>query len=285
MCSSVYVSRNGILIPPAQACISVFNPAIYGAYGVYEAMQVVNGVVFERQAHLQRLAHSAALLELPLPTSLETLEHWIAAAISANGVLDCTLRLFVVGSDNGGEVAAYIWPQPAPVYPDHYYTRGVATILFQARRFLPEAKSLNTLTSYLAQRRARAESAHEGLLHHAGFLTEGSNSNLFAVVDGVVLTPPASEVLSGVTRDIVIALAAGNGIPLREARLPLSELPRWREAFITSTSRHVMPVAAIDGTAVGDGEVGPVTARLRELFEEYFAGQIARLRSEALSSA
>ncbi len=266
-----YVSRNGVLIPPAQACISVFNPAIYGAYGVYESMQVVRGVPFAQEAHLNRLAHSADILGLPLPADLGTIARWIGEVLAANGAVDCTLRLFVLGGENDGESVAYIWPQPPTVYPPDYYAMGTTAVTFEAQRYLPEAKSLNTLSSFMAQRLARAAAAHEALLHHNGFLTEGSNSNLFAVVDGVVRTPPRALVLAGVTRDIVLKLAAQHGIPVQEASLPLAELPRWEECFITSTSRHVMPISTIDGRPVGEGRVGPLTRRLMALFEAYFA--------------
>ena len=95
------------------------------------------------------------------------------------------------GPENGGEAVAFIWPQPPPVYPPEYYTSGVSAITFEGCRYLPQAKSLNSLVSFLAQRAARAAGVHEAFLHRDGYLTEGSNSNLFAVVDGIVLTPPA----------------------------------------------------------------------------------------------
>jgi D-alanine transaminase len=267
----VYISRNGILVAPADASVSVLTPALYGAYGVYESLQVVDGSPFEEAGHLRRLARSAEILALPLPADLGTFHHWIAEVLAANGVPACTLRIFVVGPENGGEAVAYIWPQAQPVYPQEYYVGGVSAITFEGCRYLPQAKSLNSLVSFLAQRAARAAGVHEGLLCRDGYLTEGSNSNLFALVDGVVMTPPAQAVLAGVTRDLVIALAAANGIPFREEPLPLAATARWTECLITSTSRHVMPVTTVDGKPVGDGRVGPVTRKLMALFEAYFA--------------
>ncbi len=274
MALPLYVSRNGALIVPSEARISVFNPALFGAYGVYESLQVVDGVAFELVAHLRRLVHSAQIIGLPLPADLDTFAAWCRDALVANQALTCTLRLFVVGADQGDEVTAYIWPQAAAIYPREYYTHGVSVITCEAARYLPQAKSLNTLASFLAQRRARAAGVHEGLLYHDGRLTEGSNSNLFAVIGGEVLTPPTHEVLSGVTRDWVIALAAQHGVPLREAPLALADLPRWGECFITSTSRHVMPVTHIDGRPVGYGMVGPLTRHLAALFEEHFVAHL-----------
>ena len=269
MALPVCVSRNGVLVPPEEAVVSVFHPALCGAYGVYESMKIVGGSPFEEAAHLKRLACSAEILAFPLPADLETLHRWIAEVLAANGALACTLRLFVVGPENGGEAVAYLWPQPLAEYPSHYYTEGATALTFEGCRYLPQAKSLNSLVSFLAQRAARAAGVHEGLLHRDGCLTEGSNSNLFAVVDGAVLTPPAPTVLSGVTRDIVIGLAAANGVPVREAPLALAEISRWDECFITSTSRHIMPVTLVDGRLVGTGLVGPVTRGLMALFEAY----------------
>lgn len=80
----IYISRNGALIAPEEACVSVFNPALFGAYGVYESLQVVDGVVFELYAHLRRLAHSAELIGLPLPAEMDTLASWCRAILGAN---------------------------------------------------------------------------------------------------------------------------------------------------------------------------------------------------------
>jgi D-alanine transaminase len=266
----VRVSRNGVLIHPAQACVPVFNPALYGAYGIYESMQVANGVVFAVDAHLQRLAHSAALLEMRLPADLLTAKRWIAEVLAANACAECTLRLFVIGGEEGAGSVAYIWPQPPIVYPLDHYTRGAPAITYPGQRFMPEAKSINTLASYMARLQVQSVGAHEALLTHDGYFTEGANSNIFAVADGVVLTPPSNQVLAGVTREILIDLAHRHGIEVREAKLVVAELSRWTECFITSTSRHVMPITVVDGRPIGSGVVGPLTLRLMTLYEEYF---------------
>jgi branched-subunit amino acid aminotransferase/4-amino-4-deoxychorismate lyase len=265
-----YVLRNGALVLPAQASITVFTPAIYGAYGVYESMQVVQGVAFAQTLHLQRLARSAEILGLRLPGDQATFDRWIADVLAANAVGDATLRLFVIGEDVGSDATVFIWPQPPQVFPQQFYAEGAPVITFAGERYLPQAKSLNTLVTFLARRQAQGAGAHEALLHHAGRLTEGSNSNLFAVLDGVALTPPSEQVLAGVTRDLLIAFAGERGLAIREAPLALADLPRWAECFITSTSRHVMPVTSVDGRPVGDGRVGPVTRRLAAIFEENF---------------
>ncbi|MGC8780279.1 MAG: aminotransferase class IV, partial [Anaerolineae bacterium] len=218
-------------------------------------------------------ARSADLLGLRLPADFATLERWIADVLRANAATEATLRLFVVGGDEDGDGVIFIWPQPPARFPERFYTAGATAITFEGERYLPQAKSLNTLVTYLARRQAQALGAHEALLHHAGHLTEGSNSNLFAVIRGEILTPPADRVLAGVTRDLLMELAGREGLPIRETPLALADRPRWDECFITSTSRHVMPITAVDGRPVGDGRVGPLTQRLAAIFEEYFRAQ------------
>jgi branched-subunit amino acid aminotransferase/4-amino-4-deoxychorismate lyase len=237
-------------------------------------MQVVEGRVFAEQAHLQRLEHSAQLLGLPLPVDRPTLHRWIAAVLDANQAHSANLRLFVVGGEGTTPATVFIWPERPPAYPGHFYTTGATAITFEGRRFLPQAKSLNNLVSYMARRQAQALGAHEALLLDVGYLSEGSNSNLFAVLDGEVATPPAVEVLSGVTRDLLVTLAAAHGRPIREAPLAVGDVARWSECFITSSSRHVMPITSIDGRPVGDGKPGPHTRWLSAIFEAHFEHEL-----------
>jgi branched-subunit amino acid aminotransferase/4-amino-4-deoxychorismate lyase len=264
------VLRNGKLVLPAQANISVFNPALYGAHGVYESLQVVNGTVFEQVAHVDRLMQSAGLLGITVAAPRSTVDGWLHEVLDANHARDCVLRMLVLGAGLREESVTFVWPQEAPVYPAPLYDPGAGVITFEGERFLPSCKSLNTLVSSLARRRAVATGAHEAFLHHGGHLTEGSNSNLFVVIEDELLTPPAAQVLPGVTRDVVLRLADKYSVPYREVALPLASVPRWSECFITSTNRHVMPVAIVDGRPVGSGRPGPTTQRVAGLFEEYF---------------
>jgi D-alanine transaminase len=271
-----YVSRNGEFITPAEASVSVFNPAIYGAYGIYESMQVHCGAIFAISEHLHRLERSAMLLEFPLPAELPAFATWCHDIVAAGQAEDATLRLLVIGADNGGASTAYLWLQLPTIFPADNYLCGVPAITFEGQRFMPQAKSLNSLVSFLARRQTQARNAHEGLLYHDGFLTEGANSNLFAVIDGTVVTPPAHQVLSGVTRDTVLRLAAAAAIPSIEAPLPLASISGWQECFITSTGRHIMPVTSVDDRPIAGGAVGPLTCRLGALFEECFTRVTAR---------
>jgi D-alanine transaminase len=145
----------------------------------------------------------------------------------------------------------------------------VQLITVEGVRYLPQAKSLNTLLNFLARREASDRGAHEALLHRAGLVTEGASSNFFIVQNGRLVTAPAEMVLPGVTRALVLDLAREASIPVEERSIRLHEMGDWDEAFITSTSRKVLPVTRLDGGSIGNGRVGPLTGRLIGIFETY----------------
>jgi len=273
------VSRNGQLIPPPAAHISIFNPVIFGAFGVYESIQLCQGVCFRLDDHLQRLADSAAAIDLELPAGLAVIAQWTRAVVVANGCRQALIRMFALGPTPGHAPELFIWPEAPRAFPAELFEQGVGGVTFQGERALPHAKSLNTLVNHLARTRAQRAGEHEGLLvNRHGCVTEGSTSNLFVVQGGMLLTAPAEDVLAGVTQMELLKLADGLAIPVAQRPLPLAELPRWDEAFLSSTSRHVLPMVRVDGQPVGDGRPGPVTRRLQAAFERRFLAEIQRQR-------
>jgi D-alanine transaminase len=117
-------------------------------------------------------------------------------------------------------------------------------------------------------------------------ITEGASSNFFVVQEGRLVTAPEEMVLPGVTRALVLDMARKSSLPSEERRVYLSEQKAWDEAFITSTSRKVLPVTRVDGEPVGEGRVGPLTRRLMEVFDlhdrRYLADHSPRGQSQIL---
>lgn len=271
-----WVSRNGVLLAPTDAHISIFNPALFGAFGVYESIQLHRGRCFRLQSHLERLAESAARIELALPVTLDALAGWVEHLVAAERDDDALVRLFVLGASPGYPAELFIWLEPPRTPSVEAPRAGVGAVTFEGERALPLAKSLNTLVNHLARAQAVAAGEHEGLLvNHAGCLTEGASSNLFVVEQGVLCTAPQEEVLAGVTQIEVLHLAAELGLPVVQRPLPLAEVARWDEAFLTSTSRHVLPLVRVDGQLIGDGLPGPLTRRLQAAFEEMFEATLS----------
>lgn len=269
------VCRNGQMVTPEQAAISIFNPVIYGAFGVYESIQLCQGVIFLLDRHLERLRESAAAIDLDLPAGPATIGQWTRQVTAANHCQDALLRLFALGpsAQNGPEV--FIWPEPPRRLPPQVFEQGVGAVSYHGERALPQAKSLNTLVNHLAKTRALRAGEHEGVLvDRNDCVTEGSSSNLFIVQQEVLLSAPPESVLTGVTQLLVLELAAQLGVPVARQPLPLAERGRWDEAFLTSTSRHVLPLVRLDGQPIGPGAPGPVTRRLRHAFEQYFQAVI-----------
>lgn len=269
------VSRNGQFIPPADAHISIFNPVIFGAYGVYESIQLYGGVIYLLDDHLLRLAASAAAIEMALPGDQAAIGRWTREVIAANGCRDALIRIFALGATaaNGPEI--FIWPEAPRALPEAFFQQGVGAVTYAGERALPQAKSLNTLVNHLAKARALHAGEHEGVLvDRDGHVTEGSSSNLFVVRGGVLLTAPEEDVLTGVTQLEVLSVARSLGIAVLREKLPLAGRSAWDEAFLTSTSRHVLPLVRLDGLPIGDGAPGPVTQRLRLAFEERFMSAV-----------
>jgi branched-chain amino acid aminotransferase len=135
----------------------------------------------------------------------------------------------------------------------------------------PAIKSSNLLNNILALREARARGAEEPVLTTLeGLIAEGASTNVFVVKHGALLTPPLSTgILGGITREILLELAESLEIPGREAALERGDLVGADEAFLSSTTREVMPIRQVDETPVGDGRPGPVTRRVLDAFRAY----------------
>lgn len=274
-----YVILNGRMRPASEAQVSLFSPALFSSFGVYESIEVVDGVPFHLHDHLSRLAESAEMIELSLPYSIYEIISWVNRLIPQNGNRDCLLRVIALGVTQAeDEALVAVLPQPSPHYPDSFYRDGANVITFEGSRAMPACKSLNTLVNYLARRHAIRAGVHEAVLRLGGEMTEGSRSNIFAVCQDEIRTPPSDRVLSGITRDIVIRLALEAGYRMSESPLYLMHLPQLSEFFITSTSMHIVPVVRIGHSLVGEGCVGPVTLDLMDRFERYHRAYVATRR-------
>lgn len=265
-----YAVVNGQLMPLEQAQISLFNKAYFSSFGVYESVKVDQGRPFYLEEHLRRLHKSAAMLELELGVDVPTLAHWAGLLCQLDPQATWTLRILALGPvEAGGKPLIGMQPEPLVTYLPAFYESGASAVLYEGQRALPRCKSLNTLVNTLARRAATQVGALEGLLHHHGYLTEGSRSNLFVVRQGQLLTPPETDILSGITRDIIGQLMSDTDHPVTEASLPI-DLSLYEEAFISSTSMHVMPITRIGNVLIGEGRVGPVTRLAMERFARHY---------------
>lgn len=276
----VAVILNGASVDPEAASVSIFDRGFLYGDSVFEVLRTYAGVPFELELHLERLEASAALLGLEMPVRRDVLVDEIARAHAESEEPESALRVVITrgksphGLDPRGAtggtrivVAQPIRRPPEPAYADGVAVRLVAGRARGASGVDPRAKSGNYLGSVLAQAEASAAGAHEALLLDArGQVTEGATSNVFAVFGGVLITPPVSAgILDGITRRMVLRLAAEGGRRALELPLTREALAEADEAFITSSIREILPICQIDDRVLGPP--GPVTRELRQAFD------------------
>jgi branched-chain amino acid aminotransferase len=274
---SELVWLDGALVTVDAARISPFDHGLLVGDGVFETIRVYGGEPFAWTRHLDRLAHSASGLGLPVPDR-DVLHAAACAVLSANGHDEARLRITVtggvapLGSERGiaGPTVVVASSVLRP-WPDSVRVVVVPWV----RNDRGATAGLKT-TSYAENVRALAY-AHEREASEAIFantrdeLCEATGSNVFVVRDGVVATPPESSgCLLGVTRALVLELAAAAGISIAETSLPLDALRDADEAFLTSTTREVQPISHVDDRAV-PAVPGPVAAALSTAFNALVA--------------
>jgi branched-chain amino acid aminotransferase len=247
-------------------------------------MRTYGGLAFEPERHFQRLRASAARLGIEVTASDAELLRQVEALIARGGGGESYVRIIVTRGvgDCSYDFSRVTSPtlvmiqKPLVPHPARHYEQGIRIAAVGVRRNHPKAldpaiKSSNLLNNILAVREAQARGCDEPLLlNQEGYLAEGASTNLFIVVEGTFLTPPLSAgILPGITRAVVLELLAGLGLPCHEKPLHLDTLLGADEAFMTSTTREVVPVRQVDDAPIGDGRPGPYTCRVMDAFHAY----------------
>ena len=274
-----WVWWDGRLRRSSEAKVSVLDSGYLYGDGIYETLRAYEGVPFALDRHLARCRASAAGVDLPCPPTAE-LARAIRDVIAANAWADAVVRLtltrgvlsrrFDLGS--AGAPSLLVSANPLDPAADETRRRGVRVIYSQFGRWseygLAGIKSTNYQISLLARHEARVAGAAEVLLpNESGDLVEGAASNLFAVEthgERSRLVTPAlgAGVLGGITREIVLELAAAADLPVEEASLSRARLEAAAEVFLTGTTIQLAPIVRIGETTVGAGAPGPVTLDL-----------------------
>jgi len=281
---------NGRLVDVRRARVSALDRGILHGDGVYDTWRTYGGRPFAVTRHLARLAAATRRLELPPPGDAETWTARTRLLLERNALPDGAARLTITRGDAGGgpapERAApptmLLTVRPIPPNLDALHADGVAaTLLPFARDAGPgwgAVKLVGHASAVIGKMRAARKHAFEGLyVTPEGFVTEGTTSNLFAVVRGVLVTPPADgTILRGVTRDLVLRVAHRARIPVHEAPLRATRLHRADELFVTSSTIELVAVTRLDGRRIGDGRPGPVVTGLRASYQTMVARELDR---------
>ena len=279
-----FISVNGQVTPAAEARVSVLDTGYTFGDGVYETLRTYGGRPFHLDKHFRRLRQSTSRVGIALPLTDDDLTARLRALLEAAGNAESYIRIMVtrgVGDVTykferiqGPTVVMIVKPYE-PLAAKTYET-GAPVVLSSVRRNHPLAldpaiKSCNLLNNILAMQEAVAKGALEAiLLNDLGEVAEGAGSNVFVVHRGTLLTPPLEAgILAGITREVVLQLAREARLPVREDVLRVPDFLAAEEAFISSSLKEVVPIATIDGRAVGTGTTWPVTRRLLAAYREY----------------
>ena len=284
---------NGKLVAPEAATVSVFDRGFLYGDSIYEVIRTYDGIPFELEAHVTRLARSASHIGMRLPVSRGALTDEIEATVAIADHPESYIRVIMtrgagpIGLDPALAVdpVRLILVQPLTPPTPQQYDAGVTVAVTNIRRNLraavdPAAKTGNYLNSVLALREARQRGAYEGImLDHRDLVTEGSSSNIFAVYGDRLMTPPLDVgLLAGITRAVVLRIAPRAGLRPIEAPLSAASLYEADEVWLTSTIREVLPIVKVDNRSIGRGQPGPAYHRLRDAFRAHVQRHNAPLR-------
>jgi branched-chain amino acid aminotransferase len=287
--------RNGELIPWAQATTHVMSHGLHYGTAVFEGMRAydtphLGPIVFRNREHIERLHFSAKVYRIRIKYEIEEMMEVCREIIRVNDLKSAYIRpIAYLGYGEMGPAAqgcpseVVVLAYPLGTYlGDEALKNGIDVSIASWRRLAPGTMPAgvkaagNYLSSRLIGMEAKDAGFAEGIgLAHDGTVSEGAGENLFAVVKGKIITPPAaSSILGGITRDAVITLARDQGLVVEEQAIPREMLYYADEVFLTGTAAEITPVRSIDRIEVGGANRGrPVTRALQEQFFGLFSGK------------
>ena len=279
------VNVNGRISDEREAVISVFDHGFLYGEGIYETLRTYNGRLFLFDRHLRRLRNSARMIKLALPFTDEELARNISDTIATTKLDGKEVYVRVLVTRGVGDLTYGLEATPKPSWvvivkalvapAPEIYERGCKVVLVDAVRNHPGSvnpmiKCNNLMNQALAAQQAFERGGFDGVMrNYRGELTEFATSNLFIVKNGAVLTPPLEcGLLPGITREFIFEIGSNVGIEVREQVLRDDDLFNADEAFLTSTTREVVPVVAVNEKAIGTGNPGAITGKLLKTFRE-----------------
>lgn len=273
------VHLNGKFLPAEQACVPVLDRGFIFGDGVYEVIPAYGRKLFRLTEHLQRLQNSLDAVRIPNPLSINEWAEMLNQLITQNDGDDQSLYLQVTRGSAQRDHAIPKNPQPTvfamsnPLKPlaSEIIEKGISAITLDDIRWQRcHIKAISLLPNILLRQEALDQDAAEAILIRDGLATEGAASNLFVVIDGILCTPPTGPfLLPGITRDLILELAAANNITAREQNISQADLLRADEIWLTSSTKEILPVTQLDNVSVANGQPGPLFKSMLALYQDY----------------
>lgn len=270
-----YCYINGKILPTEKASVSVNDLGVIRGFGAFDYLRTYNGIPFLFDEHMNRFERTAKILKMKIPVKRNEMRKIIETLVRKNKIKNAGIRIVLTGgaSMNGVDYdlrtpTFFITAKELPNYPKTIYEDGVSLMTAEYMREFPEAKSTNYLRMLTLFPEKKKKGMFEILYKFKGYIFEGTTFNFFGV-KGKTLVTPKQDILLGTRRNLVISLAKKHGYKIAERPIALPELEELSEAFITSTTRDIVPVVRIDGVRIGNGNVGTHTKQLMNAYRAY----------------
>lgn len=270
---------NGEFMPIEEARIPVLDRGFIFGDGVYEVIPVYSRRPFRLAEHLNRLQDSLNGIRITNPHTDSEWGSLLDRIIADNEGDDQYIYLHITRGvakrdhafPKGVLPTVFIMSNPLMTPPKELLATGVDAITAIDNRWLRcDIKAISLLPNVLLRQMAIDVGAVETILIREGFMTEGAASNIFVVRNNALIAPPKNHLmLPGITYDIVLELAAANGIPYEVRKVSEYEIRNSQELLLTSSTKEIMPITRLDGKNVGDGAPGSMFKRLHQLYQTY----------------
>jgi branched-chain amino acid aminotransferase len=275
--SAQFYYFNDRIVQADEAVLPLQDLSMFRGYSIFDYARTHKGRPLLLERYLKRFRNSAQALKLPLKKSDRELTRVIEELIDRNGFTESGVRLLLTGGYSPdmftpADPNLIIRIENSTLAPQTAYTEGVSLLTDEYLRDWPEVKHTNYLNVIRHWPRVSAAGATEILYYWQGAVLECSRSNFFIVKGGKVITATTEHILAGITRAGVLALARQQDIETEERHFSLEEMWQADEAFITGTTKRVMPVVKIDDRIIGSGKPGPVSQKLLQLWGEQVEG-------------
>lgn len=261
---------NDHFVTNENAGLHVSDLSMQRGYAVFDFCRTKNRRPLFLTDHLDRFYASAAAMHLPVPYYKEELTAIIHQLIERNLPGEAGIRILLTGgySTDGYQPVSpnlIITCNPVKTASLADFENGITAITYEHQRELPSVKTINYMMAVWLQPLLKEKKVNDVLYHHKGIVTEFPRSNVFIVTKDQRLLTPSRHMLRGITRKQVLSIAAKQ-MNVEERDIRTEELLQAAEVFLTSTTKKIMPVAAIDGNSIGDGKPGVITRKLYNAF-------------------
>jgi len=261
---------NNRFITLNEAGLPVTDLGVQRGYGIFDFLRIANNIPLFLDEHLERFFSSAKEMRLPVSETKEKLKHIIEQVIIKNDLPDSGIRILLSGgtSPDGYQIVhpnLVIVQQPITPPSDKIFQKGYKLVSYHHQRQLPHVKTTDYVMAIWLKPWVIERKADDVLYHQNGIVSECPRSNFFIVTKEKKIITPDRNILKGITRNVVLNLAVANGMEVEERDLSMEEIAHAKEAFITSSTKRIIPVAKIDDIIFEPCKQEDVTSQLFDL--------------------